>query len=64
VGKLIKKTTKKQLVLILGDLNCNILKPEPDCKVFQEFTTELNLTNVINRPTRVTVTTIFVIPWI
>ena len=41
-------------VLILGDLNCNILKSGPDSKALQEFITESNLTQVINKPARVT----------
>lgn len=41
-------------VLILGDLNCNILKPGPECKALKDFIAEFNLTNIINSPTRVT----------
>ena len=42
-------------VPILGDLNCNIVKSGPDSKALQEFISESNLTQVINKPTRVTV---------
>ena len=40
---------------ILGDLNCNLLKPEaPDCKVLGNFCSSYNLTQLIEEPTRVT----------
>ena len=41
-------------ILILGDLNCNILKSGPDSNALQEFITESTLTQVISKPTRVT----------
>ena len=42
-------------ICILGDLNCNLLKPEaPDCKVLGSFCSSYNLTQLIEEPTQVT----------
>ena len=42
-------------IYILGDLNCNLLKPEaPDCKVLGSFCSSYNLTQLTEEPTRVT----------
>jgi hypothetical protein len=42
-------------IYILGDLNCNLLKPEAsDCKVLGNFCLSYNLTQLIKEPTRVT----------
>ena len=42
-------------IYILGDVNCNLLKPEaPDCKVLANFCSSYNLTQLITEPTRVT----------
>lgn len=41
-------------LLVLGDLNCNLLKSSPDCKALNELIHELNLIQVINYPTRIT----------
>ena len=42
-------------IYILGDLNCNLLKPEaPDCKVIGSFCSSYNLTQLIEEPTQVT----------
>ena len=42
-------------IYILGDLNCNLLKPEAsDCKVLGNFCSSYNLTQLIKEPTRVT----------
>ena len=39
---------------ILGDLNCNLLKTSREQKALNDVSTELNVTQIINDPTRIT----------
>ena len=41
-------------MIILGDLNCNTLKECPENKALSEILLGLNLTQIINKPTRIT----------
>ena len=41
-------------IFILGDLNCNLLKTSQEQKALNDVSTELNLTQIINNPTRIT----------
>ena len=41
-------------ILVLGDLNCNTLKDCPENRAFSHVSTELNLTQIIKTPTRIT----------
>ena len=41
-------------ILILGDLNCNLLQTNREQKALKDVSTELNLTQIINDPTRIT----------
>lgn len=41
-------------IVILGDLNCNMLKTCPEQKALTGLSKELNLVQIINTPTRIT----------
>ena len=41
-------------VIMIGDLNCDILKNSPESRVFRNLCSSLNLTQLITSPTRVT----------
>ena len=41
-------------ILVLGDLNCNTLKDCPENRALSYVSTELNLTQIIKTPTRIT----------
>jgi exonuclease III len=41
-------------IIILGDLNCNTLKECPENKALTDISLELNLTQIITTPTRIT----------
>lgn len=43
-------------IIILGDLNCNTMKNSPERKALIDISSELNLIQVINAPTRITPT--------
>ena len=44
-------------VVILGDLNCNILAPDPETTSLQTFISTFNLQQLVKKPTRITETT-------
>ena len=44
-------------VAILGDLNCNILAPDPETTSLQTFISTFNLQQLVKKPTRITETT-------
>jgi hypothetical protein len=46
-----------QPIFVLGDLNCNMLHDGPNRKAHVEVSTELNLQQIIKKPTRITDTT-------
>ena len=46
--------TMNKPIIILGDLNCNILKQCPENKLLTDISEELNLNQIINVPTRIT----------
>ncbi len=48
-------TLNKQ-ILVLGDLNCNMLENGQERRALTNFSTELNLTQIIKTPTRITAT--------
>ena len=50
-------TRMNQPIFVLGDLNCNMLHDGPDRKAHVEVSTELNLQQIIKKPTRITDTT-------
>ena len=41
-------------VIILGDLNCNLLQDKAESRALNDFCLTFNLTQLINKPTRVT----------
>ena len=41
-------------VIILGDLNCNLLQGKAESRALNDFCSTFNLTQLINKPTRVT----------
>ena len=41
-------------IFVLGDMNCNILKSGPDHKAIADVSSELNLSQIIKFPTRIT----------
>ena len=41
-------------VIILGDLNCNLLQDNAESRALNDFCSSFNLTQLINKPTRVT----------
>ena len=41
-------------VIILGDLNCNLLQENAESRALNDFCSSFNLTQLINKPTRVT----------
>ena len=41
-------------VIILGDLNCNLLQDNAESRALNDFCSTFNLTQLINKPTRVT----------
>ena len=54
----IQALTLNKPIVILGDLNCDALKPNcPESKALMNFATEMNLSQLIKSPTRITNTT-------
>ena len=43
-------------IFVLGDMNCNMLKNGPDNKALADVSSELNLSQIIKSPTRITYT--------
>jgi hypothetical protein len=41
-------------IIVIGDLNCNTLENGPHSKALFDISVELNLTQIINAPTRIT----------
>ena len=41
-------------IVVLGDLNCNVLKESPESKALSNFLSETNLKQIIATPTRIT----------
>ena len=52
----IQALTLNKQILVLGDLNCNMQENGQECKALTNFATELNLTQIIKTPTRITPT--------
>lgn len=50
----VQALTMNKPIFVLGDLNCNMLKDGPDHRALADISTELNLTQVIKTPTRIT----------
>ena len=44
-------------VVVLGDLNCNLLAPDPETTSLQTFISTFNLHQLVKKPTRITETT-------
>ena len=52
----VQALTLNKQILVLGDLNCNMLENSQERRVLTNFSTELNLTQIIKTPTRITAT--------
>ena len=44
----------KDILIIIGDLNCDLLSEKPESKALNDFCTMFNLSQMISKPTRVT----------
>ena len=52
----VQALTLNKQILVLGDLNCNMLENGQERRALTNFSTELNLTQIIKTPTRITAT--------
>ena len=52
----VQALTLNKQILVLGDLNCNMLGNSQERRALTNFSTELNLTQIIKTPTRITAT--------
>ena len=50
----IQALTMNKPIVVLGDLNCNVLKESQDSKALSNFLSETNLKQIIATPTRIT----------
>lgn len=44
----------KDIIIIMGDLNCDLLSNKPESEALKELCTMLNLSQIVTKPTRVT----------